>query len=91
MARSAAELLLATDLGNYWTYRGEPAAPIVNQAAQELGIFAIQEFLIGGQPSVFISLPQDSLAQLGRKIASRPSSNRSRPQASSICCGSLSR
>jgi WD40 repeat protein len=65
----SAELLLATDLGNYWTYQAEPGAPIVNQAAQEQGLFEIQELLIGGQPSVFISLPQDSLAQLGRKIA----------------------
>jgi WD40 repeat protein len=64
------DLLPASDLKSHWPASAEPAEPIVNQAAEEQGLFEIQQLLIGGQQDVFVSLPQDSLAQLGKKIDS---------------------
>lgn len=59
-------LLPASQLKQAWTGR-EPPEPIVNRAAEEAGLFEIQQLFIGGQPDLFISLPQDSLARLGAR------------------------
>jgi WD40 repeat protein len=62
------DVLLASDLKNHWNPTAEPVEPVVNLAADQQGLFDIQQLLIGGQQDVYVSLPQDSLAQLGKKI-----------------------
>jgi WD40 repeat protein len=63
------DLIPASKLQTYWDAAAEPVETIVNQAAQEQGLFEVQQLMIGGQQDVFVSLPQDSLAQLGRELA----------------------
>ncbi len=63
------DVIPASDLKSHWTSQVDPVEPIVNLAAEEQGLFEIQELLIAGQPDTYVSLPQDSLAQLGKKIA----------------------
>jgi WD40 repeat protein len=62
------DLVPADDLKSYWVGSPEPVEPIVNKAADEEGLFEIQQLLIGGQSDVYVSLAQDSLATLGREI-----------------------
>lgn len=60
------DLMPASNLKEVWKGR-DSAEPIVNQAAEQEGLFEIQQLLIDGQPELCVSLPQDSLAQVGRK------------------------
>lgn len=62
----ARDLVPASNLKSLWTGR-EPIEPIVNRAADQEGLFEIQQLLIGGQDEVFVSLSQDSLAQLSTR------------------------
>ncbi len=62
------DIVPASDLKGLWRGSPDPVEPIVNQAADEEGLFEIQQLMIAGQTDVYVSLPQDSLAQLGRKI-----------------------
>jgi len=62
------DMILAADLKNYWESSGDKVETVVNQAAEEQGLFEIQNLLVGGHQDLFVSLPQDSLAQLGKKI-----------------------
>jgi WD40 repeat protein len=63
------DLIPASKLQTHWDAAAEPVETIVNQAAESQGLFEVQQLMIGGQQDVFVSLPQDSLAQLGRKLA----------------------
>lgn len=63
------QLLPARDLGSLWVGSPDPVEPIVNSAADNEGLFQIQQLMIGGDNQVFVSLPQDSMAQLGKKIS----------------------
>jgi WD40 repeat protein len=62
------DLVLARDLQKHWKDSGERVEAAVNQAADEVGLFEIQNLLIGGKQDLYVSLPQDSLAQLGKQI-----------------------
>lgn len=63
------DLMQAGDLKSYWQSAAEPVEATVNTAAEEQGLFEIQQLLIGGQVGLYVSLPQDSLARLGQKVA----------------------
>jgi WD40 repeat protein len=65
------DVIRASELKTRWDPAAEPVEPIVKQAASEHGLFAVQELLVGGQPDYFVSLPQDSLARLGKKLDSQ--------------------
>ncbi|MSU76502.1 MAG: hypothetical protein EXS16_00245 [Gemmataceae bacterium] len=69
------DLIPASDLSHHWKASGRPVADIVNRAADELGLFEIQNFWIQGKQELIVSLAQDSLAQLGRKCAEEKSAN----------------
>ena len=62
------DLVPASELKSHWTAPGEPVEAAVNKATDDAGLFDIQQLMIGGRSDVYVSLPQDSLAQLGRKI-----------------------
>ena len=62
------DLLSANDLKIHWPPNAQPIEPVVNKATDEAGLFEIQQLMIGGHTDVYVSLPQDSLARLGRKI-----------------------
>ena len=62
------DLVPASELKTHWKTAAEPVESAVNKATDEAGLFEIQQLMIGGQSDIYVSLPQDSLAQLGRKI-----------------------
>jgi WD40 repeat protein len=62
------DLVSSSDLKSYWRGAREPVEAVVNQAADECGIFEIQQLFIGGESDVYVSLAQDSLATLGKSI-----------------------
>jgi WD40 repeat protein len=62
------DLVRAAELKSDWPSTAEPVEAVVNRAAEAAGLFEIQQLLIGGQAEVYVSLPLDSLAQLGRRI-----------------------
>jgi WD40 repeat protein len=62
------DLVRAAELKSDWPRTAEPVEAVVNRAAETVGLFDIQQLLIGGQAEVYVSLPVDSLAQLGRRI-----------------------
>ena len=62
------DVIPAGQLKRLWQGGAGPVEAVVNQAAEQQGLFEIQQLLIGGQTEVYVSLPQDSLAQLGKKI-----------------------
>jgi WD40 repeat protein len=61
----------AGNLKSMWKKSPEPVEQVVNTAAENEDLFEIQQLLIGGQQKLYVSLPQDSLAQLGSKIAAQ--------------------
>lgn len=65
------DVVAAAELKDDWVGSQEPVEPIVNHAADAEGLFEIQQLMIGGSTGVYVSLPQDSMAQLGRKIAAQ--------------------
>ena len=62
------DLVPASELKTQWVGSTESVEAVVNQAADDIGLFEIQQLMIGGQSDVYVSLPQDSLAHLGRRI-----------------------
>ncbi len=62
------DLVPAANLKNLWKNSSEPVEAIVNRAADDEGLFEIQQLLIGGQEEIYVSLPQDSLAQVGKRV-----------------------
>ena len=65
------DVVSASELKNQWIGSQEPVESIVNHAADAEGLFEIQQLMIGGSTGVYVSLPQDSMAQLGKKISSQ--------------------
>jgi WD40 repeat protein len=61
------DIILMTQLKERWTVASEDAEAIIEQAAAEQGLFEVADLLIGGQSDTYVGLPQDSLAQLGRR------------------------
>jgi WD40 repeat protein len=64
------DLVPADHLKSYWRSTSDPVETVVNRAADDCGIFEIQQLFIGGESDVYVSLAQDSLAQLGKSIDS---------------------
>jgi len=62
------KIILAGDLGDCWSSPGDPALPNVTKAADQAGLFHVHELLIGGTIDTYVSVAQDSLVQLGRKL-----------------------
>jgi WD40 repeat protein len=62
------DLVPASDLPGWFPKVTEPIEQIINTAAEEASLFEIQQLFIGGQTNLYVSLPQDSLAQFGRQI-----------------------
>ena len=64
------DLVPAGDLKSYWRGASDPVETVVNRAADDCGLFEIQQLFIGGESDVYVSLAQDSLARLGQSIDS---------------------
>jgi WD40 repeat protein len=62
------DLIAQGELKSLWIAPGDAVEPLVDRAVQEQGLFDVQELIIGGESDLFISLPQDSLAQVGKKV-----------------------
>lgn len=62
------DLMPAENLPSYWQAAAEPVEMTVNTAAEQQGLFEIQQLLIAGKNGLYVSLAQDSLARLGQKI-----------------------
>lgn len=62
------DLVPAAELRDHWQSGADPVETAVNQAAEQGGLFEIQNLLISGQEGMYVSVPQDSLARLGQTL-----------------------